>query len=84
MWTLPAFLKFGHAVEPKSGSAQPPALLTPCIGLCELGADGYCDGCHRSAAEIGRWTSMSDPERRLLMDEILPQRAERRADGGPR
>lgn len=53
-------------------------MLTPCVGICELAADGYCVGCHRSGPEIGRWTSMDDTERRLLMDEILPEREARR------
>lgn len=55
-------------------------MLTPCVGICELAADGYCVGCHRSGEEIGRWTSMDDSERRLLMDEILPQREARRGE----
>lgn len=49
-------------------------ILSPCIGICELGRDGLCKGCLRSGDEIARWVSMSDAERRHLMDEILPQR----------
>jgi hypothetical protein len=60
-------------------AVQPVAILTPCIGICELAADGYCDGCQRSGNEIGRWTSMDDNERRVLMDEILPARELRRS-----
>jgi len=54
----------------------PPArpILTPCIGLCELGTDGFCVGCHRTGEEIARWLSMSDAERRWYMEHALPQR----------
>jgi len=49
-------------------------ILSPCIGLCQLGADGLCDGCLRSGAEIARWMSMSDRERQWMMENTLPQR----------
>ena len=49
-------------------------ILSPCVGICHLGADGYCEGCLRSGDEIARWISMGDAERRRLMDEVLPQR----------
>lgn len=61
-------------------AAAPPAILTPCIGICDLGADGYCEGCHRTGNEIARWVAMDDSERRLLMDEILPARELRRSN----
>ena len=88
MWTLPNFLKFSDAsrAQPVVASVaattpQASPMLTPCIGICELSDDGYCEGCHRTGQEIGRWTSMDDFERRLLMDEILPARELRRAQG---
>lgn len=58
----------------------PAPVLSPCIGICRLGADGLCEGCHRSGEEIANWLRYSEQERRHLMDEVLPQRAER---GGP-
>jgi predicted Fe-S protein YdhL (DUF1289 family) len=61
-----------------------PAILTPCIGICELAADGCCEGCHRTGTEIARWASMEDSERRWLMDEVLPARELRRGAGGAR
>jgi predicted Fe-S protein YdhL (DUF1289 family) len=54
-------------------------ILTPCIGICRLGADGLCEGCHRSAEEIAAWMSLSDAQRLHLMDEVLPRRAESKA-----
>jgi predicted Fe-S protein YdhL (DUF1289 family) len=49
-------------------------ILSPCVGVCRLGADGYCEGCLRSGEEIARWIAMSADERRHLMDVVLPQR----------
>lgn len=52
----------------------PAAILTPCIGVCALDADGYCEGCFRTSAEIGQWSTLTDAERRRLMDDVLPAR----------
>lgn len=52
----------------------PAAILTPCIGVCTLDADGYCEGCFRTGDEIGQWSVLGDAERRRLMDEVLPAR----------
>ena len=51
-----------------------PAILTPCTGVCTLGGDGLCMGCHRTGAEIARWGQMNDNERLRMMDIILPLR----------
>jgi predicted Fe-S protein YdhL (DUF1289 family) len=57
---------------------QPPfkPMLSPCIGICHLDAGGLCEGCHRTADEIARWTAYTDAERLHLMHEVLPRRAE--------
>jgi predicted Fe-S protein YdhL (DUF1289 family) len=55
------------------------AILSPCIGICELAADGLCEGCHRTGNEIAMWSRMSDEQRRRFMDEILPEREAQRA-----
>lgn len=55
------------------------AILSPCIGICQLAADGLCEGCHRSGNEIAQWSQMSDEQRRRFMDEILPEREAQRA-----
>jgi len=47
--------------------------------VCTLDAGGFCEGCHRSIEEIAGWMSYTDAERRRLMDDVLPQRAERAA-----
>lgn len=50
--------------------------LTPCMGLCRLASDGYCEGCRRSGTEIARWGSMSQAERRYVMQVVLPRRGD--------
>lgn len=55
------------------------AVLSPCIGVCALDPQGYCEGCHRSAGEIARWPQMSDDERLRLMIHALPEREAQRA-----
>lgn len=51
-----------------------PAILSPCIGVCTLDAQGLCIGCLRTLNEIGAWSTLSSDERRRIMDEVLPQR----------
>ena len=50
------------------------AVLSPCIGICSLDSEGLCEGCHRTAGEIARWSQMSDDERLRLMTQVLPER----------
>jgi hypothetical protein len=50
------------------------AVLSPCIGVCEMRDDGLCAGCLRTLDEIARWGAMGDAERLRLMDEVLPSR----------
>jgi predicted Fe-S protein YdhL (DUF1289 family) len=55
------------------------AVLSPCVGICSLDAQGLCEGCHRTTAEIARWSQMNDDERLHLMDIVLPRREAQRA-----
>ncbi len=59
---------------PVSWKTPPAAIMTPCIGVCSLAADGLCDGCFRTSSEIAAWSTLSDNERRRLMDDVLPKR----------
>lgn len=56
----------------------PRAILSPCIGVCQMGEDGYCNGCHRTLEEIAGWATMLEAERSRLMDQELPRREARR------
>ena len=55
------------------------AVLSPCVGVCALDDDGLCLGCHRTSAEIARWTQMNDDERLRLMEDVLSDRESRRS-----
>lgn len=57
----------------------PKPIPTPCVGVCVLDASGYCRGCLRTLEEISAWVSLGEAERARLMDEVLPQRAARKA-----
>lgn len=54
------------------------AVLSPCIGTCQLDDDGLCEGCLRSSAEIAHWAQMNDDERLRIMEIVLPDRQTRR------
>lgn len=40
---------------------------SPCIGVCESGARGYCVGCYRSREERTHWHSIDDPTKRIIV-----------------
>ena len=50
------------------------AVLSPCIGVCSLDAQGICEGCHRSVAEIASWLHLDDDQRLHLIETVLPAR----------
>ena len=52
-------------------------MLTPCIGVCVLRADGLCAGCFRTGDEIAAWSRLDDVQRLHLMDHVLPEREAR-------
>ncbi|MEO5962226.1 MAG: DUF1289 domain-containing protein [Thermomonas sp.] len=59
-------------------TSQYRAVLSPCIGICNIDDDGLCAGCHRTGAEIAQWPVLNDDARLRMMDEVLPQRAAKR------
>lgn len=59
--------------------SEPVSILSPCIGLCTLDAQGLCLGCLRSGDEIAAWLALDDAERRYIMDVVVPERAAQRA-----
>ncbi|HJS45511.1 MAG TPA: DUF1289 domain-containing protein [Rhizomicrobium sp.] len=47
---------------------------SPCVKICTYDpVSGLCQGCGRTLEEITAWFSMSDQERRAVMEE-LPKR----------
>lgn len=59
-------------------SSVPLPILSPCIGICRLDRDGYCEGCLRTGEEIARWVAMGEHERRRIVDDVLPRREAQR------
>ncbi len=44
---------------------------SPCIKICTYNPEtGLCQGCGRTLEEIGAWFSMSDQERRAVMEKL--------------
>lgn len=56
---------------------------SPCIRLCVLDpGTGLCEGCGRTLDEIGRWSLLSEEERRAIMAG-LDERLRRAFAGAP-
>jgi len=52
-------------------------IASPCVKLCVIHPDaGICIGCHRTLAEIARWSAMPEAERQQVM-AALPARGQR-------
>ncbi|QDL36240.1 DUF1289 domain-containing protein [Rhodoferax sediminis] len=48
---------------------------SPCISVCRMSeAGGWCEGCFRTLDEIGRWSRMSDADKRAIW-ALIEQRA---------
>lgn len=44
---------------------------SPCVKICTYdAASGLCSGCGRTLQEIGNWFSMTDDQRRAVMDAL--------------
>jgi predicted Fe-S protein YdhL (DUF1289 family) len=52
--------------------AFPPqrVVLSPCVGVCELDADGLCAGGRRTGAEIAAGPAMDDAARLRVMERL--------------
>lgn len=43
---------------------------SPCIGVCKLDRRGVCEGCKRTAKEIGNWWDLSNDEKSRIIRRI--------------
>ncbi|WP_454738109.1 DUF1289 domain-containing protein [Cupriavidus necator] len=60
-----------------------PSVANPCLNICRMDHAGkYCQGCGRTAVEIGRWPQMTDAERAEVMAS-LPARQSWRSRAAP-
>jgi predicted Fe-S protein YdhL (DUF1289 family) len=47
------------------------AVASPCTKVCTIdAASGLCVGCGRTLNEIAQWLSLTDKERRRIIDEL--------------
>jgi predicted Fe-S protein YdhL (DUF1289 family) len=53
-------------MKPEEKSPVP----SPCISICEMGADGLCKGCLRTIEEIAAWGRADDELKRAVWGEI--------------
>ena len=42
-------------------------IASPCIGVCVLDNNDLCEGCFRSAEEIGCWSMYSDEKKQAVV-----------------
>ncbi len=47
---------------------------SPCIGVCQANAKGYCKGCFRSREERLYWLHMSDEQKHQVMRMLAARR----------
>ncbi len=50
------------------------SIPSPCLNLCSMGDDGYCEGCLRTIEEIATWGTLSDEEQLHIITEVIPER----------
>lgn len=50
---------------------SPVSVASPCVNICRIdSATGLCQGCRRTIAEIARWGSTTDDDRRAILDSL--------------
>jgi uncharacterized protein len=47
---------------------------SPCVKICVVGADGYCQGCLRTLGEIAAWSEMSAAQQWALLAKLAQRR----------
>lgn len=48
--------------------ADPRPVQSPCVSVCALDVNDVCIGCYRSASEIAAWSSLSEDEKRAVIE----------------
>lgn len=62
------------AIVDERGVASVPS---PCVGVCVLDGQGYCEGCLRTGGEIAAWPGMSPDGQVALLETLSLRWAER-------
>jgi predicted Fe-S protein YdhL (DUF1289 family) len=47
-----------------------PVIRSPCVGICDLDADGLCRGCRRTLDEVAAWIAYTDAERDAIIADL--------------
>jgi len=49
---------------------------SPCVSICTMDSNtGWCEGCLRTIDEIAQWSGMSDPQKRMVWQQLALRRA---------
>jgi uncharacterized protein len=47
------------------------SIPSPCISICQMSLKtGLCTGCHRTIEEIAEWSTFSNGEKLLILEQI--------------
>ncbi len=49
-------------------------VASPCINVCEVDDTNICSGCYRSLDEIAAWSSLSDTEQSVIVEQANKRR----------
>lgn len=56
-----------------------PIIESPCVNICRIDRkSGLCEGCGRTVAEIARWGSITDADRRAVMAQLSARMSARK------
>jgi predicted Fe-S protein YdhL (DUF1289 family) len=66
-------------VEMALGSAVE-RVKSPCVNVCRMSAQGWCEGCYRTLDEIGDWSDMSADQQRAVWGRIEQRRTRVQSD----
>lgn len=53
----------------RRGKKSVPKVESPCVRICKLD-NNICIGCKRTKDEISQWLSMTDEERKIVLDRV--------------
>lgn len=54
----------------KEKSSSEDVIKSPCVHICCLDEQDICLGCYRTGDEICKWGSMSNDERKSVMEKV--------------
>lgn len=45
-------------------------MISPCVKICKIASNGYCEGCNRSLTEIANWVKYTHEQRAEIMSQL--------------